>query len=101
MLLSLGLPHSSNSPSFASRSVANISHVLARSDHTFLASGLFAVCAIRTQSSACWRHSLGSIGMRVVSPLRKEAPAKVDSFDRGFPTKGVIAGFDHHKLTLA
>ena len=26
--------------------------------------------------------------MRVVSPLRKEAPAKVDSFDRGFPTKG-------------
>jgi hypothetical protein len=39
--------------------------------------------------------------MRVVSPLRKEAPAKVDSFDRGFPTKGVIAGFDHHKLTLA
>ena len=32
---------------------------------------------------------------------KKEAPAKVDSFDRGFPTKGVIAGFDHHKLTLA
>jgi hypothetical protein len=31
----------------------------------------------------------------------EEAPAKVDSFDRGFPTKGVIAGFDHHKLTLA
>jgi hypothetical protein len=34
--------------------------------------------------------------MRVVSQLQKEAPAKVDSFDRGFPTKGVIAGFDHH-----
>jgi hypothetical protein len=48
------------------------SHVLARADHTFLASGLFAVCAIRTQSSACWRHSLGSTGMRVVSPLQKK-----------------------------
>jgi hypothetical protein len=31
----------------------------------------------------------------------KEAPAKGGLFDRGFPTKGVIAGFDHHKLTLA
>jgi hypothetical protein len=30
----------------------------------------------------------------------KEAPAKVDSFDRGFPTKGVIAG-STTKLTLA
>jgi hypothetical protein len=68
----LGLPHSFNRPSFASRSVANISHVLARSDHTFLASGLFAVCAIRTQSSACWRHLLGSTGMRVISPLQKK-----------------------------
>ena len=29
--------------------------------------------------------------------VSKEAPAKVDSFDRGFPTKGVIAGFDHRK----
>jgi len=30
----------------------------------------------------------------------KEAPAKVDSFDRGFPTKGVIAGFDHREPTV-
>ena len=53
MLFGWGLPHSSSRLSFASRSVANVSHVLARSDHIFLASGLFAVCAIRTQSSAC------------------------------------------------
>ena len=51
--LGLSLPHSSNRPSFASRSEANLSHVLARSDHIFLASGSFAVCAMRTQSSAC------------------------------------------------
>jgi len=82
--LGLGLPHSSNRPSFASRSVANISQVLARSDHTFLASGLFAVCAIRTQSSACWRHSLGSTGMRVVSPLQKKPirPPQADAESR-------------------
>jgi hypothetical protein len=30
----------------------------------------------------------------------KEAPARW-IIDRGFPTKGVIAGFDHHNLTLA
>ena len=73
-----GLPHSSNRHSFASRSEANLSHVLARSDHVFLASGVVDVCANRTQSSACWRHSLGSIGMRVVSAFRysKEAPVR-------------------------
>src|SRR5262249_25157673 len=65
LLLVLGLPHSSNKHSFASRSVANLSHVLARSDHIFLASRLVAVCASRTQSSACWRQSLESIGMKV------------------------------------
>src|SRR5262249_26518947 len=72
----LGSPHSSNRHSFASRSEANLSHVLARSDHVFLASGVVDVFANRTQSSACWRHSLGSIGMRVVSAFRysKEAP---------------------------
>jgi hypothetical protein len=32
---------------------------------------------------------------------KKEAPAKVDSFDRGFPTKGVIAGYDLPQVTLA
>jgi hypothetical protein len=32
--------------------------------------------------------------------VSKEAPAKVDSFDRGFPTKGVIAGFDHREPTV-
>jgi hypothetical protein len=31
----------------------------------------------------------------------KEAPAKVETIDRSFPTKGVIAGFDHHKRNLA
>jgi len=64
--------------SFASRSDANMSHVLARSDHIFLASGVVAVCAGRTHSGAGWRHSPGSIGMRV-SPLQgtsiSEAPA--------------------------
>jgi hypothetical protein len=67
-LLRLGLPHSSNRPSFASISDANLSHVLARSDHIFLASGVVAVCAKRTQSSACWRHSLGSIAMNRPTP---------------------------------
>ena len=61
-----------NEHSFASRSEANLSHVLARSDHIFLASRLVAVCASRTQSSACWRHSLGSRGMRLVAPLQKK-----------------------------
>src|SRR6516165_3422017 len=58
-----GLPHSSKRHSFASMSDANTSQVLARSDHIFLASGVIDVCAIRTQSSACWRQSLGSICM--------------------------------------
>jgi hypothetical protein len=35
--------------SLASRSDANLSQVLARSDHIFLALGVVAVCAIRTQ----------------------------------------------------
>jgi hypothetical protein len=63
-LLGLGLPHSSKRHSLASRSVANLSNVLARSDHIFLASGVVAVCAILTQSSAFWRHSPGSTGIK-------------------------------------
>src|SRR5262249_44534277 len=53
---------------------ANASHVRARSDHIFLASGVSDVCAIRTQSSACWRQSLGWIRMTVVStsPIQGE-----------------------------
>jgi hypothetical protein len=81
-----------------------MSHVLARSDHIFLASGVVAVCAGRTHSDAGWRHSPGSIGMRV-SPLQgtsiSEAPAT--GGHRGVEQRrfSIAAGFDQANAGVA